>query len=100
MQTQQWILRQYGRDNFNVEYEDGEYRSILCTIRDYQICPEHWSAKDLAKLIVKAPQMRQALEAVIPFIEHNLGGWSNGVPANICPEELLKTINEALPDYD
>ena len=55
---------------YSIEHEDETLRSIVARNWEHELCEEHGNSLPNARLIASAPELIEALEAVLPDLEH------------------------------
>ena len=55
---------------YSIEHEDETLRSIVASNWEHELCEEHGNSLPNARLIAAAPDLIDALEAVLPDLEH------------------------------
>ncbi len=73
-----WFLRdarKFGLSEnrmLTVEHESGSLRSVLATVNEAHICPEHGDFLAIARLIAAAPELLAALKKLIAVADKHL----------------------------
>lgn len=63
------IIRKGICEHYTIEHEDHSLRSVIATVHDATICPEHGNTKDYLYAMAAAPAMKEAIEGAINMIE-------------------------------
>ena len=75
---------------YSIEHEDETLRSIVARNWEHELCEEHGNSLPNARLIAAAPELLEALEAVLPDLEHYVATHGPG------PDKRLAAAREAI----